>query len=118
LPRWSVWWVDSIRRGVPIVAGTSGSGLELVRELERYQQAGLSNAAALQTATIVPARMTDMADRTGSIAPGMTTDLILVDGDVSKDLADLRHVDTVFLDGYRLDGVALRQASGLSGMPK
>jgi len=24
----------------------------------------------------------------------------------------------VFLDGYRLDGAALRQASGLSGMPK
>lgn len=118
MPRWSVWWVDSIRRGVAIVAGTSGSGLELVRELERYQQAGLSNAAALQTATIVPARMTDMADRTGSIAPSMTTDLILVDGDVSKDLADLRHVGTVFLDGYHLDGVALRQASGLSGMPK
>ena len=59
-----------------------------------------------------------MADRTGSIAPGMTVDLILVDGDVSEVLANLRHVDTVFLDSCRLDGVALRQASGLSGMPK
>jgi hypothetical protein len=37
---------------------------------------------------------------------------------VSKSLANLRHVDTVFLDGYRLDGEALRQASGLNGMPK
>ncbi len=104
--------------GVPIVAGTDGSGLELVRELELYQQAGLSNAEALQTATIIPARMTGMDDRTGSVAAGKTADIILVDGDVSNDLGNLRHVETVFLDGYRLDGAALRQASGMSGMPK
>jgi hypothetical protein len=104
--------------GVRIVAGTDGYGLELVRELELYTQAGLSNAEALQTATIIPARMTGMDNRTGSIAPGMTADIILVEGDVSKDLANLRHVDTVFLDGYRLSGMALRQASGLNGMPK
>ncbi len=103
--------------GVRIVAGTDGYGLELVRELELYQQAGLSNAEALQTATINPARMTGMVDRTGSISPGKTADIILVDGDVSKDLANLRHVDTVFLDGYRLSGAALRQESGLNGMP-
>ena len=104
--------------GVRVVAGTDGYGLELVRELELYRQAGLSNAEALQTATIIPARMTGMADRIGSIAPGKTADIILVDGDVSKDLANLRHVNTVFLDGYRLGGEALRQASGLNGMPK
>ena len=89
-----------------------------MRELELYQQAGLSNAEALQTATIIPARITGMADRAGSIAPGKAADIILVDGDTSKDLGTLRHVNTVFLDGYRLDGTALRTASGLSGMPK
>ncbi|MBB5716509.1 amidohydrolase family protein [Sphingomonas aerophila] len=104
--------------GVPIVAGTDGYGLELVRELELYQQAGLSNAEALQTATIVPARMTGMADRTGSIAPGKAADIILVDGDVSRDLTSLRHIRTVFLDGYRLEGASLRQASGFSGEPQ
>jgi imidazolonepropionase-like amidohydrolase len=106
------------KAGVPIVAGTDGYGLELVRELELYQEAGLTNAQALQTATIVPARVTGMADRTGSIEPGKAADIILVDGDVSKNLGALRHVDTVFLDGYRLDGAALRKASGLTGMPK
>lgn len=104
--------------GVRIVAGTDGSGLELVRELELYQQAGLSNAEALQTATIIPARMTGMAGRTGSIEAGKTADIVLVDGDTSTSLANLRYVDTVFLDGYRLNGAALRQASGLTGMPK
>lgn len=104
--------------GVRIVAGTDGYGLELVRELELYQQAGLTNVESLQTATIVPARMTGMAGRVGSIAIGKTADILLVDGDVSKDLGNLRHVNTVFLDGYRLNGTALRKASGLNGMPK
>lgn len=106
------------KAGVPIVAGTDGYGLELVRELELYEKAGLSNVEALQTATIIPARMTGMADRTGSIEAGKTADMILVDGDVSKNIGNLRHVDTVFLDGYRLSGDALRRASGLNGMPR
>jgi len=104
--------------GVRIVAGTDGYGLELVRELELYEKAGLTNAEAIQTATIIPARMTGMDGRVGSIATGKTADIILVDGDVSKDLGNLRHVDTVFLDGYRLDAEQLREASGLRGMPK
>ena len=89
-----------------------------MREIELYQKAGLTNAQALQTATIVPARMTGMAKRTGSIEKGKTADIILVDGDVSKDLGNLRHVDTVFLDGYRFKAEELREASGLNGMPK
>ena len=104
--------------GVRIVAGTDGAGLELVRELELYRQAGLSNAEALQTATIIPARMTGMADRVGSIAPGKTADLILVDGDVEQSLAKLRQVDKVVLDGALLDGDELRAAAGFSGRPK
>ena len=103
--------------GVRIVAGTDGSGLELVRELELYQKAGLTNAEALQTATIIPARMTGMADRVGSIAPGKTADLILVDGDVEQSLASLRQVDKVVLDGNLLDGSELRAAAGLTGRP-
>ena len=106
------------KAGVRIVAGTDGYGLELVRELELYQEAGLTNAEALQTATIVPARMTGMADRVGSIAPGKTADLILVDGDVEASLSALRHVDKVVLDGKLMDAAALRAASGLTGMPK
>jgi imidazolonepropionase-like amidohydrolase len=106
------------KAGVPIVAGTDGYGLELVRELELYQEAGLTNVEALQTATIVPARMVGMDDRVGAIAPGKTADILLVEGDVQKDIGNLRHVHTVFLDGYRLDGDALRKASGLNGMPR
>ena len=96
-------------------AGTGGYGLELVRELELYQQAGLTNEEALPPATIIPARTTGMADRFGSIETGKTASMILINGDASKDLGALRRVTTVFLDGYRLDGAALREASGFSG---
>lgn len=106
------------KAGAPIVAGTDGYGLELVRELELYEQIGMTNAQALQSATIVPARMTGMDKEFGSVTPGKTANLILVDGDVSKKLANLHRVETVFLDGYRLDGDDLRAASGLSGVPE
>jgi len=104
--------------GVPIVAGTDGWGLELVREIEIYEQAGMSKAQALQTATINPARLVGIADRTGSITKGKEADMLLVDGDVSADLGALRRVHTVVSDGYVMDGNELRAAAGFSGMPK
>ena len=106
------------KAGVPIVAGTDGWGLELVREIEIYHQAGMSAAEALQTATINPARLVGVADRTGSIAVGKEADMVLVAGDVSSDLGALRRVVTVVSDGYVMDGDALRSAVGYSGMPK
>ena len=104
--------------GVPIVAGTDGFGLELVRELEIYQQAGFTPAEALQSATILPAKVVKADKRTGSIAVGKEADMVLVDGDVSKELGALRRVVTVVSDGYVMDGDALRKAAGYSGRPK
>jgi len=113
--------VDLVRvlneAGVPIVAGTDGWGMELVRELELYQQAGFTPAQALQSATIVPARVVGADQRTGSIAVGKEADLVLVDGDPSSDLGVLRCVVTVVSDGYVMDGDELRKAAGFSGRP-
>lgn len=103
---------------IPIVAGTDGWGIELVRELELYRDAGFTPAEALQSATIVPARMVKADKRTGSIAVGKEADMVLVDGDVSTDLGALRRVVTVVSDGYVMDGDALRKAAGYSGRPK
>jgi imidazolonepropionase-like amidohydrolase len=104
--------------GVTIVAGTDGWGIELVRELEIYKQAGMTNAEALQSATIVPARVVGADKRTGSIALGKEADLMLVDGDVSQDLGALRRVVTVVSDGYVMDAGELRKAAGYTGRPK
>lgn len=106
------------KAGVPIVAGTDGEGRELVRELELYEQGGFTKAAALQTATINPARLVGADKRTGSIAVGKEADMILIDGDVSKELGALRRVLTVVTDGVVMDGDALRTAAGYIGRPK
>jgi imidazolonepropionase-like amidohydrolase len=106
------------KAGVPIVAGTDGSGLELVRELELYVEGGMTPAEALATATIAAARNVHADDRTGSIKAGKEADLLLVDGDPSRRIGDLRHVNQVMLDGALLDGDALRSAAGFSGKPK
>jgi imidazolonepropionase-like amidohydrolase len=103
---------------IPIVAGTDGYGIELVREIEIYEQAGMSKAEALKTATINPARLVGIAERTGSITVGKEADLLLVEGDVSADLGALRRVRTVVSDGYVMDGDELRKAAGFSGMPR
>jgi imidazolonepropionase-like amidohydrolase len=104
--------------GVPIVAGTDGMGVELVRELEIYRQAGMSPEAVLQSATIVPARVVGADKRTGSIAVGKEADMVLVDGDPSKEIGALRRVVTVVSDGYVMDADQLRKAAGYSGRPK
>ncbi len=107
------------KAGVPIVAGTDGSGMELVRELELYvQDAGFTPAEALAAATIVPARLVGADSKTGSIAVGKAADLVLVDGDPSKRIGDLRHTQWVMMDGKLMDADALRAAGGFGGRPK
>lgn len=106
------------RAGVPIVAGTDGTGLELVRELELYVQAGLTPAEALATATLVPARLVRQDKNTGSIQVGKIADLVLVEGDPSQRIGDLRHTRVVMLAGSLMDADALRSAAGIAGRPK
>ena len=106
------------RAGVTIVAGTDGSGLELVRELELYVAAGFTPSEALASATIATARLVGADSRTGSIAVGKNADLVLVDGDPSQTIGDLRHTRVVMMDGKLMDADALRAAGGFAGRPK
>jgi imidazolonepropionase-like amidohydrolase len=106
------------KAGVPIVAGTDGSGMELVRELELYVDAGFTTSEALQTATIATAHLVGADKRTGSIVGGKAADLVLVEGDPSKTIGDLRHTRVVMMDGKLMDADALRAAGGFGGRPK
>ena len=106
------------KAGVPIVAGTDGAGIEIIRELEIYHEAGLTPAEALAAATIVPARLVGQEKKTGSIKVGKNADMVLVEGDPSARLADLRQTRVVMMDGKLMDADALRTAAGFSGRPK
>jgi imidazolonepropionase-like amidohydrolase len=55
----------------------------------------LTPAQALQVATRNGARYAQVLDDRGTIAPGKRADLILVDGDPTKNIADIRKVATV-----------------------
>jgi len=105
------------KAGVPIVAGTDGAGIELVHELEIYVQAGFTPAEALAAATIVPARLVGQEQKAGSITVGKAADLVLVEGDPSTKIGDLRQTRLVMLAGKLLDADALRGAAGFSGRP-
>jgi imidazolonepropionase-like amidohydrolase len=106
------------KAGVPIVAGTDGAGIEIIHELEVYVEAGFTPAEALATATFTPAKLVGQEKKTGSIKAGKAADLVLVDGDPSKRIGDLRRTRVVMLDGKLLDADALRTAAGFSGRPK
>jgi imidazolonepropionase-like amidohydrolase len=107
------------KAGVPVVAGTDGTGMELVRELELYvDDAGFTPAEALAAATIVPARLVGADSETGSIAVGKAADLVLVDGDPSRRIGDLRHTKLVMMEGKLMDADELRAAGGFAGRPK
>jgi imidazolonepropionase-like amidohydrolase len=56
--------------------------------------------------------------KTGSVKVGKTADLVLVEGDPSARIGDLRQTRVVMLDGKLLDADALRKAAGYSGRPK
>lgn len=106
------------RAGVPIVAGTDGLGMELVRELELYVSAGFSPEEALASATVIPARLVGADSRTGSIAVGKEADLVLIEGDPSRQIGDLRNTTMVMMEGKLMDADELRTSAGFSGRPK
>lgn len=84
------------RAGIPIVAGTDAiAGFTLHSELELYVQAGMTPAEALQVATRNGALYTRTQDDRGAIRAGQRADLILVDGDPTANIADIRKVALV-----------------------
>jgi imidazolonepropionase-like amidohydrolase len=102
------------REGIAIVAGTDAmAGFSLPRELELYVQAGIPATEVLGIATLGAARVAKRDDRLGSIAPGKLADLILVDGDPSKTIGDVRRVRMVLKDGAVFDPDALCREVGI-----
>ena len=100
--------------GIPIVAGTDTGlpGYGLDRELELYVQAGLSPMAAIQAATIVPARAMHLDARSGSIEPGKIANMVLIDGNPLANIGDIRRVSKVIKEGRMYDSGKLARSVG------
>ena len=102
------------RAGVPLVAGTDSlSGIVLHSELIGYVQAGLTPAQALQVATRNGARYTGTEADRGAITPGRRADLILVDGEPTERIADIRKVALVITQGHWIAPRQVHEALGV-----
>jgi len=100
--------------GIPIVAGTDGlAGFYLHHELELYVQAGIPAPKVLQLATLGAARVMKRDSELGSVAPGKLADIILIDGDPSLQISDVRKVQTVVKDGVLYHVADLDRALGI-----
>lgn len=102
------------RAGVPLLAGTDAmAGFTLQSELELYVKAGLTPAQALQVATRNGATYTRTSADRGSIAVGKLADLVLVDGDPTQRIGDLRRVALVITQGKVVSPSKVYEALGI-----
>jgi imidazolonepropionase-like amidohydrolase len=91
--------------GVTIVVGSHSSvpkaerGWAWHRELELLVECGFTPLEALRAGTLDNARFFRQEDRLGSVEAGKLADLVMVDGDPSRDLQALRRVRRVMLNG-------------------
>lgn len=94
--------------GVPILAGSdapnpgTAHGAALHRELELLVQAGLTPSEALASATRIPAKAFRLSDR-GRIAKGLRADLVLVNGDPTRDITATRDIAGIWKAGVPVD---------------
>jgi imidazolonepropionase-like amidohydrolase len=105
---------ENVRRlheaGVVILAGSDtqsgvlpGAGLH--RELALLVEAGLTPAEALRAATLSPARFLERSDDPdlGQVREGRRADLLLVEGDPTRDIAATSRIRAVIQGGVRVE---------------
>ena len=110
--------------GVPLMVGSDTPhpfhiwGFGAVREIEALAQAGLTPMEALKAATVVPrdyfrglpaqgSALGWKADF-GTVTPGARADLLLLDGDPSRDLKALHAINRVIAGGRVYDRATLQ----------
>jgi Amidohydrolase family len=102
---------DMAAAGVGILAGCDAmiAGFCVHDELSTMVAGGMTPAAALQTATVNPARYLGREMTLGTIAAGRLAGLVLLDANPLQDIANVRRIRAVFTAGRLLDRSALDQ---------
>ena len=104
----------ALKAGVKIVFGTDVGGFSwsepIAAEFSRMVALGMSPAAALRSATSVPAEMLGLAGQVGVVAPGAYADIVAVRGDPLKDVTELERVGFVMKDGAIFKNELVRPA--------
>jgi hypothetical protein len=104
--------------GFTIIPGTDAlAGYTLHHELELYARAGIAPSEVLRMATWTPALVMGVNKDRGVIAPGKLADMILVDGDPTKNIQDISRITTVIKGGKVYDPAAIEKALGITPRP-
>ncbi len=99
--------------GVQVLVGTDSGdsyvfpGFSVHDEMAELVKAGLTPAQALRAATSDPARFLGRTNDFGSVEPGKVADLVLLDADPLRDIANTRRIAAVVFGGKVLDRAAL-----------
>lgn len=112
------------KAGGLLIAGTDPTGGGGVvpgysnqRQIELLVEEGFTPLEAIKIATLNGATYLGRQAKVGSIAVGRQADLVVIDGDPSKDISDVRKVDTVFKQGVGFDPAKLiASVSGKVGL--
>jgi imidazolonepropionase-like amidohydrolase len=97
--------------GVLVNSGAHGQreGLATHWELWMFVQGGMTPLEALRTATSAPAEYLGMDKDLGSLEAGKLADLVVIDGDVTKDIRVSDKVTHVMLNGRLYDAATLAE---------
>ncbi|MBL8266031.1 amidohydrolase family protein, partial [Steroidobacter sp.] len=104
------------RAGVNILAGTDAGdsycfpGSSLLDELGWLVKGGLTPLQALRAATVTPARYMGRQQDFGSVRPGKLADLVLLDRNPLADIANVRAIDSVVMNGRLYEKDWIRSA--------
>jgi hypothetical protein len=87
------------------------------REVELLVEAGFTPIEALHIASANGAEFLGEADRIGTLAAGKQADIVVINGDPSKNISDIENVELVFKDGVGFDSPKLIESvHGLVGI--
>jgi len=127
-PRWSKVWApvlrkemeferEFVRAGGLLMTGVDPTGWGGVvagfgdqRGVELLVEAGFSPEEAIRIATLNGATFLGEAERIGTLAIGKQADIVIVRGDPSLKIADIRNVQLVFKDGVGYDPAKLLES--------
>src|SRR5215813_1058830 len=106
-----------VKAGGLLVAGPDPTGAGDVlpgfgdqREIELLVEAGFSPVEAIHIATYNGGVFLGREKEIGSIAAGKNADLVVINGDPSKNIADIENVEIVFKDGVGYDSQKLLES--------
>jgi imidazolonepropionase-like amidohydrolase len=87
----------------PTGAGRTIAGYANQRQIELFIEAGFSLTEAIKIASLDGAKYLERSDKVGSLEVGKQADMVIINGDLEADVANIRKMEVVFKDGIGFD---------------